>query len=82
MVSQRFITDLLYSSDSGEGDNVRTIRITDGGSQPQFVRVDVQGVPADGVIDMGADITIMGKELFASFQKVFANNLELLPITL
>lgn len=25
----------------------------------------MQGVPADGVIDTGADIVIMGKELFA-----------------
>ena len=39
--------------------------MTDQGSQSQHARVIVQGVPADGVIDTGADITIMGQELFA-----------------
>ena len=37
----------------------------DEGSQSQLARVIVQGVPADGVIDTGADITIMGQDLFA-----------------
>lgn len=32
-------------------------------SKPREVLVDVQGVPATGVIDSGADITIMGAEL-------------------
>ena len=59
------VTDLLYSSDSDDGEHVKLISVTDGGSRFQLARVDVQGVPADGVIDTGADITIMGKELFA-----------------
>ena len=40
--------------------------IVDGGSQPQIVQVDIQGVPADGVIGTGTDITIMGKKLFTN----------------
>ena len=31
---------------------------------PQRVRIEIQGVPAEGVIDSGADITIIGGELF------------------
>jgi len=56
--------DLLYSSDS-EDEGVRQIRVADEGSRPQLAHVIVHGVPADGVIDTGADITIMGQELFA-----------------
>ena len=57
--------DLLYSSDSEEGEDVRLIRVTVEGSQSQPACVIVQGVPADGVIDRGVDITIMGQDLFA-----------------
>ena len=57
--------DLLFSSDSKDEEAVRQIRVTDQGSKSQHVRVIVHGVPADGVIDTGADITIMGQELFA-----------------
>ena len=56
--------DLLYSSDSEEGEDVRQIQVTDEGSRSQLACVIVQGVPADGVIDTGANITIMGRELF------------------
>ena len=57
------LTDFLYSSDD---DDTRTllVRVKDGGSCPQRVRVEIQGVPAEGVIDSGADITIIGGELF------------------
>ena len=34
------------------------------GSQPQCVKVQMQGVPAYGVLDSGAHITIMGGMLF------------------
>ena len=40
------------------------VRINDQGSKPHCVRVQVQGVPAYGLIDSGADITIMGGTLF------------------
>ena len=38
--------------------------MVDRGSQPQEAWVDVQGVPAYGMLDSGADITIMGGALF------------------
>ena len=57
--------DLLFSSDSEDDEAVRQIRVMDQGSQSQHARVIVQGVPSDGVIDTGADITIIGQELFA-----------------
>ena len=55
--------ELLFSDSEEEG--VRQIRVTDGGSHPRLARVDIHGVPADGVIDTAADITIMGGKLFA-----------------
>ena len=36
----------------------------DGGSQIHCAKVQVQGVPAYGIIDSGADITIIGGSLF------------------
>ena len=56
--------DLLLSDSESEND-VRLVRVTDSGSRTQLARVDVQGVPADGVVDTAADITIMGGKLFA-----------------
>ena len=56
---------LLYSdSDDDGGANARTVRVQDGGSHSQCVKVEVQGVPAYGLIDTGADITIIGGKLF------------------
>ena len=40
------------------------MRLADKGSKPQCVKLQVQGVPAYGIIDSGADITIMGGILF------------------
>ena len=57
--------DLLFSDSDPEEDGVRQIHITDSGSHSQIARVDIQGVPADGIIDTAADITIMGGKLFA-----------------
>ena len=56
--------DVLFPDSDGEKD-VRQVKVTDSGSHTQFVRVEVQGVPADGVVDTAADITIMGGKLFA-----------------
>ena len=39
-------------------------RLADKGSQPQCVRIQIQGVPAFGILDSGANITIMGGTLF------------------
>ena len=53
------------SSDEKTPASVRAVHITDKGSIPQCVRVQVQGVPAyDGLIDSGADISIMAGVLF------------------
>ena len=57
--------------DSGvEKSGVNTVRIRDKGSKPREVLVDIQVVPATGVIDSGADITIMGAELFKKVASV------------
>ena len=53
---------LLSSSDSS--DEVRQVHLQDKGSKPHCARVNVQGVPTEGVVDSGADITIMGGNLF------------------
>ena len=41
-----------------------TVRVSDKGNRPQYVNIQVQGVPTSGVIDTGADITIIGGDLF------------------
>ena len=53
----------LYSSDSDDG-AVNNITIKDGGSDPKCVTVLLHGVPVTGLVDSGADKTIMGGELF------------------
>ena len=55
------ITSYLISDD---GDNICQIRINDGGSQQQYANVQLEGVPAKGITDTGADITIVGGDLF------------------
>ena len=40
------------------------MRVFDRGSKPQRVQVVVEGVPIKGVVDSGADITIIGGEAF------------------
>ena len=59
-------TDLLSCllPDSNKDDHICQVRIDDRGSRQQYVDVLVGGVPAQGVIDSGADITIMGGDLF------------------
>ena len=63
--------DYLHS-DSEEGE-VRQITVKDQGSQTKCAKVTVQGIPMYGIIDSGADITIMGGEMFkkvATFAKL------------
>ena len=55
---------LLYSSDSDSG-GVRQIRVSDHGSKPRYANILIKGVPAAGVVDTGADITIVNGALFA-----------------
>ncbi len=54
---------LLYSSDEEEDGDVDVVRAPDKASRPRCAPVDIQGVPAYGVIDSGSDITIIGGEL-------------------
>ena len=51
-------------SDSDSSDEIRQVRVQNMGSQPHCAKINVQGVPVDGVVDSGANITIMGRDLF------------------
>ena len=51
-------------SHSVSSDDIRQVRVQDMGNQPHCPKVNVQGVPVDGVLDSRADITIMGGDLF------------------
>ena len=56
---------LLFSSSSDSDDNhCRLVRIPDEGSRNMCVKLQVEGVPVFGLIDTGADITIIGGTLF------------------
>ena len=60
---QSALLDFLFSSDEESDAGVSTVWVQDKGSQPQRARVEIQGVPVYGVIDSGADITILGGNL-------------------
>ena len=62
--------DFLQSDSDGDTGDIKSVRISDKGSKPREVVVDVQGVPSKGIIDTGADITIMGAELFKKVASV------------
>ena len=51
----------LLISDGGE---IQSVRVEDHSSKPCHARAQVEGVPAEGVIDTSADITIIGENLF------------------
>ena len=55
---------LLPDSDEEGVASVSEVIIKDRGSRPQLVRLVVGGVSLEGVVDTGADITIMGAEAF------------------
>ena len=59
---------MFLLSDSEEEDKldntVSLVRVQDGGSKSQTAQVEIAGVAACGIVDTGADITIMGPELF------------------
>lgn len=52
---------LLPDTEEGE---VRLVQVPDKGSQPQSAPVIIGKVEAMGIVDTGADITIIGKRLF------------------
>ena len=43
---------------------MRQVRVFDTGSKPQSARVVLAGVPIHGIVDSGADITILGGDMF------------------
>ena len=55
---------------SEEDEDVKLVRVQDRGSQPRCTPVQVQGFRAWGIVDSGADIMIMGKELFKTVASV------------
>ena len=59
--------DWLFSSSEDEDTEVRQVRVKDTGSHSHCVKVSVQGVPAYGLIDSGADITIVGGPLHCHY---------------
>lgn len=58
--SKELLDYLLSSSEDEEIGDVKKVELKDEGSDPKCVTVLLQGVPATGLIDSGADITIMG----------------------
>lgn len=62
---------LMSNSESEEEtDTVKTVRVVDEGSRSQKARVIVGGVPLWGIVDSGADITIMGSSAFKQVASV------------
>ena len=53
----------LLSSDSDTEEGVLQIRIDDHGGRQQYADVQIEGVPARGIVDSGAEITIMNGKL-------------------
>ena len=53
--------DFLWP-DSDNHTGIRTVQFQEKSSKPREVLVDIQGVPAAGVIDSGVDIRIVGAE--------------------
>ena len=57
--------DFLASTGSeSEEETSEVHQFRDQGSKPRCAKVEVQGVPMFGILDTGADITIMGSALF------------------
>lgn len=54
----------VLDTDSSEEQTVRRLPVDDRGSRPRCTHVEVQGVPVYVIIDSGADITIMGGDMF------------------
>ena len=59
-----------YLYPDSDSDDVRTVTIEDKGSKPRRALVNIEGVPVQGIIDTGADISIMGPETFKKVASV------------
>jgi len=65
------LTCLLPDSESdSDGDGLKVVTVADEDSKSQKARVIVGGVPLSGIIDSGADITIMGGTAFKKMAAV------------
>ena len=76
---QQELHSCLYPSPSDSTDEVRQVRVIDKGSRPQRVTVLIEGVPSSGIVDSGADVTIIGKDLLkrvATVAKLKKNRLK------
>ena len=59
------ILGCLFSSESeSDSGEVKRVQVNDKGSQSQSAVIEIEGVPARGVVDTGSDITIIGGALF------------------
>ena len=56
--------ELLESDLSDDREQVLHLRVGDKGSLPRCMKGEVQGVPMYGIMDSGADITIIGDQTF------------------
>ena len=54
----------MESDLSDDREQVLQIRGDDKGSLPHCIKVEVQGVPMYGIVDSGANITIIGGQMF------------------
>ena len=76
---QQELYSCLYPPPSDSTDEVRQVRVIDKGSRPRRVTVLVEGVPSSGIVDSGADFTIIGKDLLkrvATVAKLKKNRLK------
>ena len=64
---------LTFLQSSSDEEVVHQVRVSDTGSITQCVKLFIQGVPVYGIIDSGADITIIGGKLFASAARLKKN---------
>ena len=60
----------LLPSDSEEEGEVRLVRVEDHGGEQRYADVLMEGVPASGVIDSGAEISIINGKLFRKIAAV------------
>ena len=57
-------TDPLAYLFSSEEDSVKLVHVQDHGSHSRLAKVSIQGFPVEGIVDSGADITIINGDLF------------------
>ena len=67
---QDTLSSFLFSSSDESDTEVHTVRVSDCGSQLRVAKVEVQGVVIPGLVDTGADITIINGEAFKKVASV------------